>query len=410
MNKLVDRFIQYVKIDTQSDSTSYSTPSTEKQLNLANILITELKELNLEAISLDEHGYIMAKLPSNSEKNIPAIGFISHMDTAQDATGRNVNPQIIRNYQGQDIALGKSGAILSPQLYPELLALKYQDLITTDGKTLLGADDKAGIAEIMTAIAYLQEHKEIKHGDIWIGFTPDEEIGRGADLFVREKFAAQWAYTIDGGALGELEFENFNAAAATVICQGNNVHPGMAKNKMTNATRIAAQFILSMPCNQTPEQTEGYEGFYHLTHMEGGVAKTTLHYILRDFERSGLEARKHFIAQQVEKLNTQLKTGKITVEIADNYYNMKEKITPFPHIIDIAKKAMLQASVTPDIKPIRGGTDGARLSFMGLPCPNLFTGGANYHGIHEYVCIQSMEKSVEVIVNIVKLTTKHENR
>lgn len=406
MDKLLERFFRYVRIETQSDGDVASCPSTAGQFNLAQQLKSEMEELGLSDISLDKHCYLMARLPSNVSADIPAIGFIAHMDTAPDASGLNVKPQIVENYQGGDIALGIGDEVLSPIQYPDLNKLQGHNIITTDGTTLLGADNKAGVAEIMTAIAYLVAHPEIKHGDICIGFTPDEEIGRGADLFDVEKFNAQWAYTIDGGPIGELEFENFNATSADVICHGNNVHPGTAKGKMVNSMNIAAQFQLMMPSNETPEATEGYEGFYHLKSMKTSVAKTELSYIIRDFSREGQEQRKAFMLQKVDELNLQLEKGRVELVLTDSYFNMREMVEPYPHIIELAKAAMIECDVEPEIKPIRGGTDGARLSFKGLPCPNIFTGGYNFHGIHEFITVEGMEKAVNVIIKLVEKTTE----
>ncbi|WP_318410281.1 peptidase T [Photobacterium leiognathi] len=406
MDKLLERFFRYVQIDTQSNGSVAACPSTAGQFNLAQQLKSEMEALGLSDISLDEHCYLMARLPANTSADIPAIGFIAHMDTAPDASGLNVKPQIVENYQGGDIALGIGDEVLSPIQYPDLNTLHGHNIITTDGTTLLGADNKAGVAEIMTAIAYLVAHPEIKHGDICIGFTPDEEIGRGADLFDVEKFNAQWAYTIDGGPVGELEFENFNATSADVICYGTNVHPGTAKGKMVNAMNIAAQFQLMMPSDETPETTEGYEGFYHLKSMKASVAKTELGYIIRDFSREGQEQRKAFMQQKVDELNAQLEKGRVELVLTDSYFNMREMVEPYPHIIELAKDAMIDCDVKPEIKPIRGGTDGARLSFKGLPCPNIFTGGYNFHGIHEFITIEGMEKAVEVIVKLVEKTAE----
>ncbi|WP_318466189.1 peptidase T [Photobacterium leiognathi] len=406
MDKLLERFFRYVQIDTQSNGSVAACPSTAGQFNLAQQLKSEMEALGLSDISLDEHCYLMACLPANTSADIPAIGFIAHMDTAPDASGLNVKPQIVENYQGGDIALGIGDEVLSPIQYPDLNTLHGHNIITTDGTTLLGADNKAGVAEIMTAIAYLVAHPEIKHGDICIGFTPDEEIGRGADLFDVEKFNAQWAYTIDGGPVGELEFENFNATSADVICYGTNVHPGTAKGKMVNAMNIAAKFQLMMPSDETPEATEGYEGFYHLKSMKTSVAKTELGYIIRDFSRDGQEQRKAFMQQKVDELNAQLEKGRVELVLTDSYFNMREMVEPYPHIIELAKDAMIDCDVKPEIKPIRGGTDGARLSFKGLPCPNIFTGGYNFHGIHEFITIEGMEKAVEVIVKLVEKTAE----
>ncbi|WP_213865137.1 peptidase T [Vibrio crassostreae] len=407
MEKLVERFLNYVTFDTKSDPSNQQCPSSPGQITFAEALKSELIALELVDVSLDENGYLMAKLPSNVDFPVPAIGFVAHMDTAPDASGANVKPQVIKDYQGGTIELGASGECLNPSQYPDLDALHGHDLITTDGTTLLGADNKAGIAEIISAIAYLKANPEIKHGDICIGFTPDEEIGRGANLFDVEKFGAEWAYTIDGGPVGELEFENFNATSADVICHGVNVHPGTAKGKMVNSMNIAAQFQLMMPAQETPECTEGYEGFYHLKSAEMGVARSELGYIIRDFEREGVEARKVFMQQKVDELNERLEKGHVELVLTDSYFNMKEMVEPHQHIIELAKQAMIECDVEPMIKPIRGGTDGARLSFMGLPCPNIFTGGYNFHGIHEFITIQGMEQAVKVIVELSQRTALH---
>lgn len=404
MTKLIDRFLHYVTFDTQSDGANTACPSTSGQMVLAKALKAEMELLGLEAVTLDCNGYLTARLPSNVDYDVPAIGFIAHMDTAPDESGCNVKPQMVSNYQGGEIKLGSSNEVLSPIQYPAMDNLIGHNFITTDGTTLLGADNKAGIAEILTAVEYLIEHPEIEHGDICIGFTPDEEIGRGADLFDVPAFGAQWAYTIDGGMVGELEYENFNASSAKVICHGVSVHPGTAKDTLVNSMNIAAKFQLKMPELETPECTEGYEGFFHLTSINSGIARTELNYIIRDFDRDGLEARKAFIQSKVDELNNELDKGKLSVEISDSYFNMKEMVEPHPHIIETAKKAMLAADVQPHICPIRGGTDGARLSFMGLPCPNVFTGGYNFHGIHEFITVQGMEKAVSVIVKIAQLT------
>ncbi|TKF04616.1 peptidase T [Vibrio kanaloae] len=404
MEKLVERFLNYVTFDTKSDPSHPLCPSSPGQTTFAEALKSELNELELANISLDENGYLMAKLPSNVDYPVPAIGFVAHMDTAPDASGANVKPQVIKDYQGGSIELGASGESLTPSQYPDLDALHGHDLITTDGTTLLGADNKAGIAEIISAIAYLKANPDIKHGDICIGFTPDEEIGRGANLFDVEQFGAEWAYTIDGGPVGEFEFENFNATSADVICHGVNVHPGTAKGKMVNSMNIAAQFQLMMPTQETPECTEGYEGFYHLKSAEMGVARSELGYIIRDFERDGVEARKIFMQQKVDELNERLEKGRVELVLTDGYFNMKEMVEPHQHIIELAKQAMIECDVEPMIKPIRGGTDGARLSFMGLPCPNIFTGGYNFHGIHEFITIQGMEQAVKVIVELSQRT------
>ncbi|MCW4440321.1 peptidase T [Vibrio splendidus] len=407
MEKLVERFLNYVTFDTKSDPSNQQCPSSPGQITFAEALKSELIALELTDVSLDENGYLMAKLPSNVDYDVPAIGFVAHMDTAPDASGANVKPQLIKDYQGGTIELGASGECLNPSQYPDLDSLHGHDLITTDGTTLLGADNKAGIAEIISAIAYLKANPEIKHGDICIGFTPDEEIGRGANLFDVKKFGAEWAYTIDGGPVGELEFENFNATSADVICHGVNVHPGTAKGKMVNSMNIAAQFQLMMPAQETPECTEGYEGFYHLKSAEMGVARSELGYIIRDFEREGVEARKAFMQQKVDELNECLEKGRVELVLTDSYFNMKEMVEPHQHIIEFAKQAMIECDVEPMIKPIRGGTDGARLSFMGLPCPNIFTGGYNFHGIHEFITIQGMEQAVKVIVELSQRTAIH---
>ncbi|ELR63584.1 Tripeptide aminopeptidase [Photobacterium marinum] len=406
MDKLIERFLRYVSFETQSNSSVDHCPSTEGQRVLAEQIKKELVELGLSSVELDENGYLTARLPSNIDYEVPTIGFIAHMDTAPDASGKDVKPQIVENYQGGDIALGVGDEVLSPIQYPDLNKLHGHNLITTDGTTLLGADNKAGIAEIITAIAYLKDHPEIKHGEICIGFTPDEEIGRGADLFNVEKFGAKWAYTIDGGPVGELEYENFNASSADIICHGVNVHPGTAKDKMINAMNIAAQFQLMMPTEETPECTEGYEGFYHLVAMEGGVAKTVLNYILRDFDGDSLERRKVFMQEKVDELNSKLVKGRVELKITDSYRNMREMVEPHPHIIELAKEAMIECDVQPIIKPIRGGTDGARLSFMNLPCPNIFTGGYNFHGIHEFITVEGMQQAVKVIVKVAENTAK----
>ncbi|WCP68667.1 peptidase T [Vibrio tubiashii] len=404
MNELVQRFLRYVAFNTQSNPANTACPSSEGQLTFAQFLKRELEELGLADISLDQNGYLMARLPSNVDYAVPAIGFIAHMDTAPDASGENVKPQIIDDYQGGDIALGKGDEVLSPIQYPDLHKLHGHNLITTDGTTLLGADNKAGIAEILSAISDLISNPDIPHGDICIGFTPDEEIGRGANLFNVERFGAEWAYTIDGGPVGELEYENFNATSADVICYGVNVHPGTAKNKMINSMNIAAQFQLMMPAEETPECTEGYEGFYHLKSAEMSVARSELGYIIRDFDRDAQEKRKQFMIDKVAELNEKLEHGRVELKLTDSYFNMREQVEPFPHVIELAKEAMIACDVEPQIKPIRGGTDGARLSFMGLPCPNIFTGGYNFHGIHEFISIEGMEQAVKVIVTLAEKT------
>ncbi len=402
---LINRFVSYVTVDTESDPNSQTTPSTEKQWDLAKAIVKELKEIGLQDVTIDDNAYIMATLPSNIDKEVPTIGFVSHFDTSPDFTGANVKPQIIENYNGEDIVLNaEKNIVLSPKEFDDLLLYKGNTLITTDGTTLLGADDKAGITEIVSAMEYLIQHPEIKHGTVRIGFTPDEEIGRGAHKFDVKKFGADWAYTMDGSQVGELEYENFNAASADISIQGKIVHPGYAKGKMVNSMYIATDYINSLPRLETPELTEGRQGFFHLHHIEGSVDGTKLHYIIRDHNREHFEARKKIMLQLAEELNSQMGIERISVEIKDQYFNMREKIEPVMHIVDIAEKAMLQAGVKPIIKPIRGGTDGSQLSFMGLPCPNIFAGGHNFHGRYEYVPVESMLKAIEVIVNIVKIT------
>lgn len=401
---LIDRFLKYVSFDTQSDESTGLTPSTAKQMIFAEYLKSELEALELEEITLDEHAYLLATLPANTDKEIPTIGFIAHMDTSPDMSGENIHPRIVKNYDGKDIVLcEEDNIILSPIQFPELLDHIGEDLIVTNGKTLLGADDKAGIAEIISAIAYLKEHPEIKHGKIRIGFNPDEEIGEGAHKFDIEKFGCEWAYTMDGGEIGELEFENFNAASAKIVFKGRNVHPGYAKNKMINSIRIANYFMSLLPTKESPEYTSGYEGFYHLISIQGEVEQTVLNYIIRDHDRLKFEERKKEIERLVTLINAKYGEGIATLELRDQYYNMREKIEPVMHIIDIAFAAMEVAGVKPNVKPIRGGTDGAQLSYKGLPCPNIFAGGLNFHGRYEFVPIQNMEKAMNVIVNIVKL-------
>ncbi|SJN59022.1 Peptidase T [Vibrio ruber DSM 16370] len=403
MESLIDRFLHYVSFDTQSNPYRSRCPSTSGQKKLAQAIYEELQALGLSDVTLDAHGYVMAKLPANVD-GVPPIGFIAHLDTSPDASGKKVVPQIVENYQGGDIALGRGDEVLSPIQYQELHQLHGYNLITTDGNTLLGADDKAGVAEIITAMKVLLEHPDIPHGELCIAFTPDEEIGRGADLFDVEKFGAQWAYTVDGGPVGDLEYENFNAATAHVTCYGVSVHTGTAKGKLVNAMNIAAQFQMMMPSDETPENTEGYQGFYHLSSANMGIARSELIYLLRDFDQQGLERRKAQMKDRVETLNHQLHRGRVELEITDSYANMKQVIASNPHIIDIAKDAMIDLGIQPQIKPIRGGTDGAQLSFKGLPCPNLFTGGYNFHGIHEFVTIEGMEQAVKVIVKIAEKT------
>lgn len=404
---IVERFLKYVSFDTQSDENSGVTPSTPKQMVFARYLKEELEGLGLEEIELDENGYLYATLPANTDKEVPVIGFIAHMDTSPDMSGENVTPRIVHRYNGDNIMLcEEENIVLSPAQFPELLDHQGEDLIVTNGKTLLGADDKAGIAEIVSAIVYLQEHPEIKHGKIRIGFNPDEEIGLGAHKFDVEKFGCQWAYTMDGGEVGELEFENFNAASAKVVIKGRNVHPGYAKNKMINAIRVANEFMSQLPGEETPEHTEGYEGFYHVVGIEGGVEQTIVSYIIRDHDRAKFEARKECMKAWGDTINQKYGEDIVTVELKDQYYNMRMQIEPVMHIIDIAFKAMEEAGVTPKVKAIRGGTDGAQLSFKGLPCPNIFAGGLNFHGRYEFVSIQSMEKAMMVVVKIAELTAR----
>ncbi len=404
--EVTDRFLEYIKFDTQSDEETNLTPSTPGQMTFARHLKTIVEDMGLEDISLDDNGYLMATLPANTDKTIPTVGFIAHMDTAPDMSGRHVNARIIKNYDGKTITLNEElNILLEPEEFPELLNYIGQDLIVTDGTTLLGADDKAGIAEILTAVARLQAHPEVKHGKIRIAFNPDEEIGKGAHKFDVARFGCDFAYTMDGGAVGELEYENFNAASAKVTIKGRNVHPGTAKHKMVNSIRVANQFIQMLPRWETPEHTEGYEGFYHLIGIDGSVEQTVLTYIIRDHDRSRFESRKREIEHLCRKTNMEY-PGCCSVEIKDQYYNMREKIEPVMHIIDIAEKAMREAGVTPKVQPIRGGTDGAQLSFKGLPCPNIFAGGENMHGRYEYVSIQSMEKATDVIFNIAKIVAE----
>lgn len=402
--EVFERFLKYIKIDTQSDETSDTYPSTKKQFDLAKVLQKELQEMGLKDISLDEHCYLMATLPANTTKKIPTIGFIAHMDTCPDMSGANINPQIIQNYDGKDIVLNKEkNIILSVSEFPELAEYKGQTLITTDGNTLLGADDKAGVAEIMTAIQYLVNHPEIKHGDIRVGFTPDEEIGRGVDKFDVKKFDAAFAYTLDGGGIGELEYENFNAAHAKVIFNGQNIHPGYAKNKMINALILAMEFNGMLPVNERPEFTQDYEGFYHLIKMEGAVENASIQYIIRDHDRKKFEAKKVFMQQTVDYMNKKYRENTVVLEMKDQYYNMREQVEKTFHVVENAQKAMEELGIVPKIVPIRGGTDGARLSFMGLPCPNLFAGGHNFHGKMEYVSVESMEKAVQLVLKIIDI-------
>ena len=405
---LIERFLNYVSFDTQSSETGTTTPSTQKQLVFAEYLKKELNSLDFDDVYLDNNGYLYATLPANTDKKTPTVGFISHYDTSPDCSGANIKPRIVKNYDGKDITLCKQDGIkLSPAVFPELLAHKGEDLIVTDGHTLLGADDKAGIAEIVQAMIYLKEHPEIKHGDIRIAFNPDEEIGLGAHLFDVKRFGCDWAYTMDGGEVGEIEYENFNAASAKLQIKGVSVHPGYAKNKMVNAARIAAELVSQIPADQTPETTQDYEGFYHLTGMEGNVERATVSYIIRDHDRKKFEARKEFISKLAATLNEKYGAGTVTAEINDQYYNMREKIEPVLHIIDIVIKAMEETGVSPKVRAIRGGTDGAQLSFKGLPCPNIFAGGINFHGPYEFVPVQSMEKAMRVIVKICELSAQY---
>ena len=400
---IIERFLKYVSFDTQSAEDSDTVPSTSKQLVFAKYLRDELKEEGFDDVEMDDNGYVYATLKSNMKKDVPTIGFISHYDTSPDCSGKDVKPRLIRNYDGNDIELSP-GIISSTKKFPELLAHKGEDIIVTDGHTLLGADDKAGIAEIVQAMCWLRDHDEVKHGDIRMGFNPDEEIGMGAHHFDVEKFGCEWAYTMDGGDLGDLEFENFNAASAKVTIKGVSVHPGYAKGKMVNANRLAAEFAMMLPADETPETTEGYEGFYHLLGVESNIENAKLSYIIRDHDRERFESRKDFIVECVKKMNEKYGEGTVEADVKDQYYNMKEKIDPNMHVIDIVLKAMQDCGVPPRGEPIRGGTDGAQLSFKGLPCPNIFAGGVNFHGPYEFVSVQVMEKAVQVIINICKIT------
>lgn len=403
MERILDRFLRYVAIDTQSDENSESQPSAAKELDLLKLLCKELNDMGVEA-TLDEYGYVMGTLPSNIDKKVPAIGFIAHVDTSPDASGANVKPQIIENYDGSDIALkGVPGLYLKPSEFPELLAHKGETIITTDGTTLLGADDKAGVAEIMNAVQYMVEHPEFKHGDIKIGFTPDEEIGRGVVKFDVKRFGADYAYTMDGGEIGELEFENFNAASAKIHIQGRNVHPGYAKDKMKNAILIGMEFNDLLPIGQRPELTEGYDGFFHIISFKGSVEQADFGYIIRDHDRKKFEEKKELIAQCAHFINVKYGEGTATLEVKDQYYNMREQVEPYYFIVETAVKAMEMAGVKPKIQPIRGGTDGANLSFKGLPCPNIFAGGMNFHGKMEFAPLENIEKASEVVLNIIKL-------
>lgn len=400
---IIERFLNYVNFDTQSAEDSATVPSTDKQLIFARYLRDELKDEGFDDVEMDDNGYIYATLKANTKKDVPTIGFISHYDTSPDCSGKDVKPRLIRNYDGNDIELSP-GIISSTKKFPELLAHKGEDIIVTDGHTLLGADDKAGIAEIVQAMCWLRDHDEIKHGDIRMGFNPDEEIGMGAHHFDVEKFGCEWAYTMDGGDLGDLEFENFNAASAKITIKGVSVHPGYAKDKMVNANRLAAEFANMLPADETPETTEGYDGFYHLLGIESNIEKAKLSYIIRDHDRDKFEDRKDFIKECARKMNEKYGEGTVTADVSDQYYNMKEKIDPNMHVIDIVLKAMQDCGVPPKVEPIRGGTDGAQLSFKGLPCPNIFAGGVNFHGPYEFVSVQVMEKAMQVIVRICEIT------
>jgi tripeptide aminopeptidase len=405
--ELLERFLKYVAYPTASDEKSETTPSTPEQIEFAKYLVEDLKSIGMQEVELDGNGYVMATLPATTDKNVPTIGFIAHIDTSPDASGKSIKPMLVRRYEGGNILLNEEkGIVLKTKVFPEIQQYMGLDIVVTDGTTLLGADDKAGIAEIVTAMQYLITHPEIKHGKIRICFTPDEEIGRGADKFDVAKFGCKWAYTIDGGEIGEIEYENFNAASAVIKFNGRNVHPGYAYHKMINAMRLAAQFINMLPRYETPEHTEDYEGFFHLTGMEGNVDAATLHYIVRDHDKGKFEKRKKELQHLVNKTNGEFGEGTAEIEIKDQYYNMKEQIEPVMHVIDLVKTSMKEIGIKPKIKPIRGGTDGARLSFMGLPCPNIFAGGHNFHGRFEYVPVQSMEKARDLIVRIIENAAK----
>ena len=411
MQNIIDRFTSYVIIDTESDSSSETTPSTPKQWDLANKLVEELKSIGMQEVTIDEKAYIMATLPSNVDHEVPTIGFISHFDTTPDFTGANVKPQIVPNYDGGDIVLNaEQNIILSPKYFKDLLQYKGQTLITTDGTTLLGADDKAGITEIVTAMEYLIKNPEVKHGKIRVGFTPDEEIGRGAHHFDVDKFGCDWAYTMDGSQVGELEYENFNAAGAKITFKGKSVHPGYAKGKMINSMLIATDFIKALPKGETPQETKGYEGFFHVHNLTGSIEETVLELIIRDHNKKKFEKRKEIIEKITKKFNKkfakQFGEDIVIAEVKDQYYNMKEKVLPVKHIVDIAEKAMKDLGIKPIIKPIRGGTDGCQLSYKGLPCPNIFAGGHNFHGKYEYVPVESMQKAVDVIIKIAEITAR----
>ena len=403
---ITERFLNYTKFDTQSAEDSQSVPSTKKQLAFAEYLMKELKAEGLDDVEMDDNGYVYATLKSNVKGEVPTIGFISHYDTSPDCSGKDIKARIVKNYDGSDITLSE-GIVSSPKKFPELLNHVGEDLIVTDGHTLLGADDKAGIAEIVQAMCYMRDHKEIRHGNIRIAFNPDEEIGMGAHHFDVDKFGCEWAYTMDGGDLGELEYENFNAASAKVNIKGVSVHPGYAKGKMVNAARLAAEFASMLPADETPETTEGYQGFYHLLGIESNIEQAKLSYIIRDHDREKFEDRKAFIAESVKKMNEKYGEGTVTADVKDQYYNMKEKIDPNMHVIDIVLKAMQECGVPPRVQPIRGGTDGAQLSFKGLPCPNIFAGGVNFHGPYEFVSIQVMEKAMSIIIKICQLSAEY---
>ncbi len=404
---IVDRFLKYVAFDTQSAEDATTTPSTAKQLKLAEYLRDELTQMGLTEVEMDENGYVYATLPATADHDVPTIGFISHMDTSPDCSGANIHPRIVKNYDGSDIVLdAEAGIVTSPKKFPELLDHVGEDLIVTDGHTLLGADDKAGIAEIVQAMEYLLAHPEIKHGKVRVGFNPDEEIGLGAHKFDVEKFGCEWGYTMDGGELGELEYENFNAASAKIEVRGVSVHPGYAKGKMINAARVATELASLLPVTETPEQTVEYEGFFHLLGIEGNVEKASLSYIIRDHDRARFEQRKQLVEKAAEWMNLRYGEGTVTATISDQYYNMREKIEPVPHVVDIVLDAMKECGIPFKVRAIRGGTDGAQLSFMGLPCPNIFAGGLNFHGPHEFLPIPSMEKASELVVKIIELTAK----
>ncbi|MGG3687869.1 peptidase T [Caldifermentibacillus hisashii] len=403
-DELIKRFTTYVKIDTQSNEDSQTCPSTPEQWDLLNLLVDELKEIGMEEVTIDENGYVFATLPANTNKQVPTIGFLAHVDTATDFTGKNVKPQIVENYDGGDVILNKElGIVLSPEAFPSLKNYKGQTLITTDGTTLLGADDKAGVAEIMTAMNYLIQHPEIKHGKIRVAFTPDEEIGRGPHKFDVNRFGAKYAYTMDGGPLGELQYESFNAAAAKITIKGNNIHPGSAKGKMVNSIKIGMELNQQLPVREAPEYTEGYEGFYHLLSFHGDVEKTELYYIIRDHDRQKFEAKKENLVKIVDQLRQKYGEDTIGLKLEDQYYNMREKIEPVKEVFENAKEAMERLDITPVIEPIRGGTDGSQLSYMGLPTPNIFAGGENMHGKYEFVSIETMMKATEVIIEIAKI-------